>query len=267
MAPVREGTLAGGLPYYSFGDGPPLVVIAGLTMTHENPRGLALRFELSMLRPFGSHFTVYVVNRRPGLAPGTTMADIAADYAVALGDGFETPVDVMGFSTGGSVALQLAIDHPAVVDHLLVASAACRLSDTGRAAQLRVAALARAGDQRGEYRELTRPSVTHPWLQAVSGWSAWALGPWMMGRHDDPADMIVTIEAEDVFDATPALARITAPTLVTGGDRDAFYSPEIFRATAAGIPNAELRLYEGKGHVGALGKRFARDALAFLDSR
>jgi pimeloyl-ACP methyl ester carboxylesterase len=242
-------------------------VIAGLTMTHENPRGLALRFEMSMLRPFGSHRTVYVVNRRRGLAPGTTMADIAADYAAALRDRFEIPVDVMGFSTGGSVALQLAIDDPAVVDHLLIASSACRLSDAGRAAQLRVAALARAGDQRGEYRELTKPSVRHPWLQTVSGWSAWVLGPWMMGRHADPTDMIVTIEAEDVFDATADLGRITAPTLVTGGDRDAFYSPELFRATAAGIPNAELCLYEGKGHMGSLGKRFARDALAFLDER
>jgi pimeloyl-ACP methyl ester carboxylesterase len=86
----------------------------------------------------------------------------------------------------------------------------------------------------------------------------------MMGRHDDPTDMIVTIEAEDRFDVTAQLHRITAPTLVVGGDRDAFYSPEIFRATADGIPNGRLRLYEGKGHVGALGKQFAADVQAFL---
>jgi pimeloyl-ACP methyl ester carboxylesterase len=264
MAPVREGTLSGGLPYYSFGDGPPLVLIAGLTMTHENPRGLARWLEQQTLRPFAPHFTVYAVNRRPGLAPGTTIADIAADYATALGDRFEGPLDIVGFSTGGSVALQFAIDHPQLVRHLVVASSACRLSDQGRAAQLRVAELARAGDQRGEYRELSKPLVKHPVMQEVSGWGAWLLGPWMMGRHDDPTDMIVTIEAEDVFDATPDLHRIAAPTLVVGGDRDGFYSPEIFRATADGIPNARLCLYEGKGHVGALGKRFAADTMAFL---
>jgi pimeloyl-ACP methyl ester carboxylesterase len=252
------------MPYYAFGAGPPLVVFAGLTMTHENPRGLALRLEQMTLKPFAERFTVYVVNRRPGLAHGTTMADIAADYASALPERFDGPVDVMGISTGGSVALQFAIDHPQLVDRLVIASSACRLGEQGRTAQRRVADLARAGDQRGEYRELSRPLVTHPWAQAASGWSAWALGPWMMGRHDDPTDMIVTIEAEDAFDATPDLHRITARTLVAGGDRDAFYSPEIFRATAEGIPNARLCLYEGKGHVGALGKRFATDTLEFL---
>jgi pimeloyl-ACP methyl ester carboxylesterase len=264
VATVREGTFAGQMPFYAFGDGPPLVVFAGLTMTHENPRGLALRLEQMTLKPFGSRFTVYAVNRRPGLGEGTTMSDIAGDYATALADRFDGPVHVMGFSTGGSVALQFAIDHPQLVDHLVIASSAAHLSELGRSAQLRVADLARAGNQRGEYRELSRPLMTHPFGQLVSGWSAWLLGPWMMGRHDDPTDMIVTIEAEDVFDATPDLHRITAPTLVAGGDRDGFYSPEIFRATAAGIPNAELHLYEGKGHIGALGKRFAADTLEFL---
>jgi pimeloyl-ACP methyl ester carboxylesterase len=252
------------MPYYVVGDGPPLVMFAGLTMTHENPSGAAMWFEQQTIRPFTKDFCVYVVNRRPGLAHGTTIADIAGDYAKALTDQFGGPLDVMGFSTGGSVVLQFAIDHPQLVDHLVVASSACRLSEQGRAAQLRVADLARAGNQRGEYRELSRPLFRHPWMQAVSGWSAWALGPWMMGRHDDPTDMIVTIEAEDVFDASADLHRITAPTLVAGGDRDGFYSPEIFRATADGIPNAKLCLYEGKGHIGALGKQFAKDTLEFL---
>jgi pimeloyl-ACP methyl ester carboxylesterase len=261
---VREGTLAGDMPYLALGQGRPLVVLAGLSMTHENPTGVGRTLELMSLKPFATTHEVFVVNRRPGLARGTTMAGIASHYATALADRFDEPVDVIGISTGGSVALQLAIDHPQLVRRLVVASSACRLGEQGRVAQLRVADLARKGDQRGECRELSRPLVTHPAMQAVSGWSAWLLGRWMMGRHDDPTDMIVTIEAEDRFDATADLHRISAPTLVVGGDRDAFYSPEIFRATADGIPNGRLCLYEGKGHVGALGKQFATDTLAFL---
>jgi pimeloyl-ACP methyl ester carboxylesterase len=251
---VREGTLARGLPYFALGGGPPLVVFSGLSPAHANPAGLALRLEEQTLRPFARHFTVYAVNRRPGLAPGTTIRDIAADYAAAIGAEFGQAVDVMGISTGGSVVQQFAIDHPRLVRRMIVASAASRLSERGRAAQLRVAELARRGEHRGAYR----------FARALAGGLAWLLGPLVMGTHDDPTDMIVTIEAEDAFDATPDLHRIVAPTLVAGGERDGFYSPELFQATARGIPNAKLCLYPGKGHVGALGKRFARDALAFL---
>jgi len=264
MVAVEEGTLAGGLPYFSFGSGPPLVVFAGLSPTHENPHGVGLWLEQQTLGPFAKQFTVYGVNRRPGLAPGTTIADIASDYAKALSDRFGGPVGIIGISTGGSVVQQFAIDHPELVRHLVVASSACRLGERGRDAQRRVAERARAGDVRGGYWELGRPLVTHPIGQKIAGGLMWALGPYVTGRHDDPSDMIVTIEAEDVFDATPDLHRISAPTLVVGGDRDGFYSPDLFRATAAGIPGGRLCLYEGKGHVGALGKRFAKDSLAFL---
>lgn len=65
------------------------------------------------------------------------------------------------------------------------------------------------------------------------------------------------------FDFTKRLAEIVAPTLVIAGERDPFYSVELFRATAAGIPNARLVLYPGMGHPAA-GKQFARDVLAFL---
>jgi hypothetical protein len=37
---VREGQTEGGLPYLSFGEGPPLVVFPGLGMTNANPSGI-----------------------------------------------------------------------------------------------------------------------------------------------------------------------------------------------------------------------------------
>lgn len=35
---VKEGQLAGGLPYLSFGDGPPLVMFPGLGLSNTLPR-------------------------------------------------------------------------------------------------------------------------------------------------------------------------------------------------------------------------------------
>jgi hypothetical protein len=37
---VKEGQTEGGLPYLSFGKGPPLVVLPGLGMSNANPSGI-----------------------------------------------------------------------------------------------------------------------------------------------------------------------------------------------------------------------------------
>ena len=54
------------------------------------------RMSLSWAAPFAEHFTVYLVNRRAGLAPGATMADIAADYAGAIVQDIGRPVMLHG---------------------------------------------------------------------------------------------------------------------------------------------------------------------------
>ncbi len=58
--------------------------------------------------------------------------------------------------------------------------------------------------------------------------------------------MLITIAAEDAFDSSQDLHRITAPTLVIAGGRDGFYSPELFRETTERIPGARLLLYRAK---------------------
>lgn len=91
---------------------------------------------------------------------------------------------------------------------------------------------------------------------------------WLFGasqRVDDPSDMLVTVAAEDLFDASPRLHRITVPTLLVAGDRDRFSTPELFRETAERIPGARLLLYPGKGHAGVMTHRPAiREIVAFL---
>ena len=148
MRTVSEGRLSTGLPYLKLGDGPPLVVASGLSSEHANPTGIWRRMSLSWATPFAEHFTVYVVNRRPGLPRGATMADLAADYAGAIEHDIGGPALVHGSSTGGSVALQLAVDRPELVSRLVLAAAACRLSERGRRAMAEVARLTREGDAR-----------------------------------------------------------------------------------------------------------------------
>jgi hypothetical protein len=93
---VREGQTEGGLPYLSFGEGPLLVVFPGLGMTDANPSGIQRWGEMRLLAPLARTFTVRRMSRRVGLAYGTTMEDLANDYAIALDEEFGEPVDVLG---------------------------------------------------------------------------------------------------------------------------------------------------------------------------
>jgi pimeloyl-ACP methyl ester carboxylesterase len=260
---VRDGTLHGGLPYLAVGQGPPLVVFSGLSAEHANPTGLARRFELQTLKPLARHFTVYAVNRKPGLPAGSTIKDLADHYAQAIAREFPGPVCIQGLSTGGSIAQQFAIDHPQLVHRLVLAATACRLSPHGREVQRRFAELVKEGRPRRAWAALG------PTLAATAaGGRAFAALMWLVGggqRVDDPSDMLVTVAAEDAFDACSQLHRITAPTLLVAGGRDRFYSPELFRQTAERIPNARLSLYHDKGHAGVLTHKPAiRELVAFL---
>ena len=74
--------------------------------------------------------------------------------------------------------------------------------------------------------------------------------------------------AELIRQGRPRLAYgFLGPTLAAtaAGDRDRFYSPELFRETAERIPGGRLLLYPGKGHAGVLTHRPAiREIVAFL---
>ena len=262
VAAVTEGKLSSGLPYLRLGQGPPLVLAAGLSPEHTNPTGLWRRMVVSGATPFAEHFTVYVVNRKAGLAPGSIMADIASDYARAIENDIGEPVMLQGTSTGGAVALQLAIDHPELVRRLVLAPGACRLSPRGREAQAELARLTKEGDLRRAWAPIMEMLVTGPLRYPARG-----LG-WLTGRSfsvDDPTDMLITIEAEDAFDAEADLRRVRAPALVLGGTADPFYSEDLFRRTATGIPGGRVVIFPGKGHLyAATSNTAAHLALGFF---
>lgn len=125
---VEAGQSSNGLPYLRFGTGRrPIVGLAPLTFDHSTTRAMGRAAMIDRFRFLSGDYTVYVVNRRPRLHKGASMADIAADYAAMIRADFEWPVDAVGVSTAGSVALQLALDHPEVLRRVVIYSAAHRL--------------------------------------------------------------------------------------------------------------------------------------------
>jgi 3-oxoadipate enol-lactonase len=71
------------------------------------------------------------------------------------------------------------------------------------------------------------------------------------------------------FDLRPALAAITAPTLVVSGRADGLNPPEAGLEVARGIPGARFEVYEHSGHQLASEEtdRLVRDVEAFLLDR
>ena len=261
-ARTSEGFLHGDIPYLRLGQGPPLVMVQGLSPQHDIPQGWQRRMTLSAVAPLADEFSVFVVNRKRGLQPGQSMSDIAGHIAGAIEHDLGEPVMLHGTSTGGSVALQLAVDRPDLVRRLVVVASAYRLGPEGRASQAELARLIRAGDPAGGWAEmigLTLPSSLRRSTRPLARLAARSMA------RADPNDMLVTVDAEDAFDVKDDLPRITAPTLVIGGGKDPFYPRELFRTTADGVQDGWAHIFEGWGHLRTAGsKATTLLALGFL---
>ena len=196
-----------------------------------------------------------------------TMAELATDYAVALRAAFDGPVDVLGVSTGGSIAQQLAVDHPDVVRRLVLVRTPCRLgpprrgSSTGsprapgpapRGRRLAVHGLrprpaaARAAPRRGVAR-----------LARAPGSSRAATSP-IWRRRSRPRTPSTSRHAA---------AEIRCPTLVVAGAEDRLYSHALFEETNRLIPASRLTLVPGRGHGTVLfDAAYRREAPDFVAS-
>lgn len=257
-----ERGMLGSIPYAALGAGRPVLVLAGLMPTTGVAHDGTVKGVAGPVLPLAASRRVVVTNRRPGLPRGMTMAELAAEHADAVRAGFGEPVDVLGVSTGGSIAQQLAADHPDVVRRLVVGSSACRLGDYARSTQARVAALVRAGRIRTSCAVMAAALVPRWRGRSAARALAYALGPTLLRDRQGLDDMATTIEAEDAFDLARCATPITVPTLVVGGGRDRFYEPELFAETVRLVPGSRLSFHPDKGHVGVLADPRARAAIA-----
>ncbi|WP_026911509.1 alpha/beta fold hydrolase [Patulibacter minatonensis] len=240
-----QRTTLGAFPALTAGDGPPLVLLGGLS-TQVGVDGPTRRGHLPPIARFATVGTVHFVNRRPGLPRGMTMADLAAELAAAMDDAFGGPVDLAGFSTGGTIAQQVAAEHPDVVRRLVLVSTGCRLSPYTRETQARTARVVRAGGPARSYGDVAAGLVPRGGRRLTAAAAA-LLGPGRFPRHAALEDLATTIEAEDAFDLA-ALPTITAPTLLVAGGRDEHYPVPLLEETAALIPNCRFVLLPENDH-------------------
>jgi len=262
---VEKGAFSNGVPYVRFGEGEKTLLVFSGGPGNILPSGFMIRV-FGHFKHLSKSFVIYVMSRKSGLPEGYTTRDMAEDYATVIRDEFNgEPHDVMGTSYGGLIAQHLAADHPELVRRLVIAMSVYRFSEEGNEVDMKSAQLLSEGKKRESlkalYPILEGGRIKKAFMKFLMGY----IGPLLWSTPDNPSDLLVEGKAEMAHNSKNRLAEIKAPTLVIGGDQDYYCPVELLRETAAGIPNAELVLYEGKGHMATMGKKFDEDVLAFLN--
>ena len=213
---------------------PPLLLIHGGGSTIESNWGMLL----PLLAPTRSVLAVELQGHgRTTAGDRPASFEGSADDVAAVLDGLRLgPVDVLGFSNGGQVALQLAARHPSAVRRLIVASAPVR----------------RAAMVDGFWEGLaagTFDDLPAPYREADLAVSR---DPEHVRRMFD-LDRELMLGFEDFPDEL--LAAVAAPTLVVGADHDVVRA-EHFVELASLLPDARLLIVPGI-HGDYLGERLA----------
>lgn len=264
MMTVEYGVFAK-MPFAAMGTGQPVVVLAGLSPTTGVSGDTMVRLTLGPLARLADSRRLVVFNRRPGLPRGMTMSEFASEHADAIRVGFgDTALDVVGTSSGGSIAQQIAADHPGTVRRLVLISTACRLGPTGQSLQRTVATEIRRGSRRRALATLAAGLVPPRRGRMLAGAAAFLLARRLIKTEQDVDDMATTIEAEDAFDLAQC-PTVHASTLLLAGREDRFYTPALFEETARLIPNAQLHLFDERGHITVTrDPAFQREITTFL---
>ena len=234
------------LNYELAGDGPPLLLISGL--------GQNRRAWLPTLQQLSKSFHCIAVDNRGTGASSVPegpyaiedMADDIAGLIDALGYG---PINVAGWSLGGSVLQALLIQHPDRVRQAELVSTMPSYTEVQHMWLDGWLAMRRSG--------------ADPLAQAVSA-MAWGLTERTLCDHEHTMELARAVVADPeptslegfeaqaaglrVYDSRPGLLRVSTPTLVLCGREDVLTPPTQSEEIASLIPGATLSLLKRGGH-------------------
>lgn len=243
MTVTLQFAAVGGVTLHYKVDGPD----NGASLVFINSLGTDLRIWDGVVGQFTGKFRVIRYDKRGhGLSdslPGPyTLADERADLTGLLQYlGVSSPI-VAGVSVGGMIAVDFAAHHP--VAALVVCDSARRFA-TAAFWNDRSAAIRREGMAAVAPRLAPRwfaPDFAEREPAAYQGYVN------MLARM--PADgYIATCELLAQADVTERAGRVQAPALVVGGAQDMSSPPDVVRALAEVLPDAQFDVIEGAGHL------------------
>ena len=195
-----------------------------------------------------------------------SMATIADDVLRFLAHQGIDSVDILGCAMGSIVALEVALQAPALARSLLLCSVSPDIPEQTRMYAGQRARNIRAGGMRiasHTSAELSFPEgIALPFAQARAEYEGDFLA-------NDPDAYAALTEALLDWEGGSRLAGIACPCLCLAGDEDFMWDPAVVQATARALPNASFDVVEAAGHFPPLSSPdgFVAKARAFLDSQ
>ena len=235
------------MEFFRFGKGEKiLVILPGLSVQSVMSAADAIA---SAYQALEDTFTIYVFDRRKNLPPVYSVCDMARDTAEVFQALELKKVCLFGASQGGMIALVIAIEHPELVERMMLGSTSAHV----QAAHYRVIKewidLASCGDKAGLYQrfgqEIYPPAVFTRIRDTL-------LAAAETVTDTDLKRFIILAKGMKDFDVTENLSEIRCPVLAVGAFEDSVLDSDATMEIAEKLDHrADFRLYmyTGFGHA------------------
>ena len=231
--------------YVSFGKGEKkLVVLPGLSDGLATVKGKSLVLS-APYRRYLNEFTVFMFSRKNEMPEGYSIREMAADLVFAMKQLGIEKASVLGVSQGGMVAQYVAIDHPEIVDKLILTVTAPGVNDMIRGVVGSWIDMAKKDDHVSLMCDTAEKTYSDAYLKKyrkVFPLMAAFTKPKSYDRFYKNAYSILG------FDARGDLGKIKSPTLIIAGDDDKIVGNDAAKELKEGIKCSELFVYAGLGH-------------------
>ena len=231
--------------YVSFGSGnKKMVVLPGLSDGLATVKGKAL-FLCAPYKRFLKEYTVYMFSRKNHMPVGYSIRQMADDQAVAMHMLDIEKSAILGVSQGGMIAQYLTIDHPELVDKLILTVTAPYTNEIIRDAVGTWIQMAKQQDHLSLMVDTAEKMYSKTYLDKNSRFFPFIAKftkPKSYERFFRNACAILD------FDAREFLGTVSCPTLIIAGDDDNTVGNEAPYELNKLIPDSRLYIYKGLGH-------------------
>ncbi len=236
------------LSYDRAGDGPPLLLIMGMSGTKHH-------WGDSLLAELHNDFDTIVYDHRDaGDSTRTgqpfTIAELAEDAAGLLAALEIDSAHVMGISMGGMIAQELVLAHPDRLRSLTLGCTYCGGEGSVLASEgvmRRLAEAMTSGDRERAIRAAFEVNVSPGFAADEQAWVKFRATGMQYGL---PVEVIMRqMQAIAGHDTSARLPGVHTPTLVVHGTLDELLPVQNGHMIAGLIEGSRLEIYEGVGHM------------------